>query len=214
MEPNVNTTIEYLYHTAMTREAGTVKLTGEDIRNAYGKHTNGLETWYATAVADVLMETGAVPPGTSAPSVNPYRAIVDSVITVEYLGALAPGRPDVALDIAQLPIRTVAGGYGASAGQFEVALASLAPAIPTTLATGADRMDWLVRTAARYLPQQSVIREVAEFLADYVAANPGQTVATLKAAYRTAFPTTSTPALFRNLNPAGFAHIRGHGWLA
>jgi hypothetical protein len=198
---NVNLTVEYLYLLAMTEEAGTVKLTGKDIAKAFNSHVNAAsEVWFSTKAADLLMEAGAVPPNTSAASVNPYRAVVDPLITVESLGALAPGRPDVALDIAQLPIRTTGGGYGASAGQFEVLLYSLTPAIPETLTSGADRVNWLLTTTLKYLPAEGIIRTGVAKAIEIFQANPDWTATQIKTEWRTYFPNTGTP-------PAG-GHLR------
>jgi uncharacterized protein YjdB len=209
---NVNTTLEYLFFTAMTQEARNVKLTGADIRKAFNSHITGPEVWFSSAVADLLMETGAEPPGTTSPVVNQYRNLVDAFIGTEFIGALAPGRPDIALDIAQLPIRTLGGGYGATAGQFEVLLTSLAPAIPPTLTTGAAKIQWLLTTAISYLPDDAVIKDVIRFLIAEYQSNPSASAADLKTAQRAAISgSTATQSTLETVGNQVIALLIGAG---
>ncbi|MBY0262401.1 MAG: ADP-ribosylglycohydrolase family protein, partial [Phycisphaerales bacterium] len=100
-----------------------------------------------------------------------HLLMIDAQLTTEFFGALCPGMPERALEMADLPIRTTAWGYAAHAAQFYVVLYSLASQVDSTL-TGEAQALWLVREARKYLPDTSISSAVIDFvLADYLA-NP------------------------------------------
>jgi len=77
-------------------------------RNADGTPENFL--WVSNQRAHDLMRTeGMVPPATSDPENNTDYEMIDAQLTTEIFGLFAPTRPDVALEMAYLPIRTTAG---------------------------------------------------------------------------------------------------------
>ncbi len=65
-----------------------------------------------------LMGQGVEPPGTSLGASNILRLLISAQLTIEMFGAVNPGMPERALDVADLPIRTAASGYAAHACQF------------------------------------------------------------------------------------------------
>ncbi len=122
-----DTDIEYMY-AYLHHQLGTSKLTAAQIRDGWLKHIYS-ETdaplfkkfadsepqvenflWVSNERARQLMEQGMVPPATSAPKNNSKAMMIDAQLTTEIFGLLAPGRPDTALELAQLPIRTTAYG--------------------------------------------------------------------------------------------------------
>ena len=71
------------------------------------------------------MLQGMVPPTTSDPANNDFYEMIDAQLTTEIFGLFAPGRPDVALQMAELPIRTTASGEATLASEFYVVMHAL-----------------------------------------------------------------------------------------
>lgn len=167
-----DTDIEYSYLHEMVENAGTVKLDPEDIANMWNTNVESF-VWYSNSAADLLQESGVRTPSTTLSAANQHRNIIDAQLTTELFGALAPARPDVALDIAQLPIRTSAGGFATHAAQFNVLLYSLAPLVDQD-ASGAEQVRWLIDEARKYLPDSSRIAEIIDWVLAEYDANPGE----------------------------------------
>lgn len=174
-----DTDIEYVYLHALST-LNTNRLTPEQIRDAWVSHINN-NIWVSNATARSLLSRGVLPPMTAAaqgwarlPSGGPsgeHLLMIDAQLTTEFFGALCPGMPERALEMADLPIRTTAWGYAAHAAQFYVVLYSLASQVDPTLSGEAQAL-WLVREARKYLPDSSISSAVIDFvLADYLA-NP------------------------------------------
>ncbi|MBX3358552.1 MAG: ADP-ribosylglycohydrolase family protein [Phycisphaeraceae bacterium] len=164
-----DTDIEYVYvHLIST--LGRPLLTPADVAQGWTDHINRF-IWVSNAQARALIGRGLSPPATSLPAANPAALQIDAQLTSEVFGALAPGMPDRALALADLPIRTTAHGFAAHAAQFYVLLYSLAAeADPALGARG--RILWMVSRARSYLPDASKASDVIDFvLADYLA-NP------------------------------------------
>jgi hypothetical protein len=89
-------------------------------RTKDGKPENFL--WVSNQQAFDLMQQGLVPPFTGMPPQNAHYDMIDAQLTTELFGALAPGRPDIAQQLAYLPIRTTAAGEAADIAQFYVEL--------------------------------------------------------------------------------------------
>ena len=66
------------------------------------------------------MLKGRVPPDTGARENNPHWDMIDAQLTTEIFGLFAPARPDIALRMAELPIRTTARGDAQWASEFYV----------------------------------------------------------------------------------------------
>ena len=170
-----DTDVEYIYIDAMQRR-GDVHLTREDIHKAWLAHIVPADEgeqyiWVSNWKAYGLMSSDppALPPSTSLFAANDQSLMIDAQLTTEIFGALAPGMPAVALELADLPIRTTASGYSAHAAQFHVALYSLAPAVDRSLAPR-EQVLWLARTARRLIPDTSKSADVIDLvLEDYMA---------------------------------------------
>ena len=146
-----DTDIEYIYLHLMS-EADDPLLTSEQIRDGWLEHIYSNEEgplsstdfrpenylWVSNETAYYLMkDQDLLPPATSEPANNPDASMIDAQLTTELFGLLAPGRPDVALDLAELPIRTTASGEAAAIARFYVYLHSLAATVDTECRRGA-----------------------------------------------------------------------------
>lgn len=131
-----DTDIEYIYQELLLQNQ-TSFLTGEQIRNGWLKHIRSEEEnylWVSNQKAFDLMKTGLVPPATGDSLHNPEYEMIDAQLTTEIFGLYAPGRPDVAIRMATLPIQTTASQESEWISKFYVHLFSLAatadPALP------------------------------------------------------------------------------------
>ncbi|KYF61688.1 hypothetical protein BE15_42510 [Sorangium cellulosum] len=162
-----DTDIEAVYLHLMT-EAGTLFLSPEQIRDGWRAHINDF-IWVSNRRARDLMERGVLPPATSDPALNPESLQIDAQLTTEIFGALAPGMPELALRIADLPIRTTAWEHAAHAAQFHVLLFSLAATVDPERPRR-EEIVRIVREARGYLPDASKAADVIDFvLSEYLA---------------------------------------------
>lgn len=171
-----DTDIEYIYqHLLATHQ--TSMLTGEQIRdgwlahiydernsplkNAAGQGENFL--WVSNQRAHDLMLEGVVPPATSDPKLNEHYDMIDAQLTTEIFGLYAPGRPDVALKMAYLPIRTTARAEAALASEFYVVMHALASVVDPQLSRQ-QQLAWMSEQARTYLPDDSVSARMYDFV--------------------------------------------------
>ena len=123
-----DTDIEYIYqHLVYTNK--TSKLSGEQIRDGWLKHIKHEEQnylWVSNQRALDLMINGIIPPETSDPIKNPDFDMIDAQLTTEIFGFYSPGRPDIAVEIADLPIQTTARYNAEWISKFYVSMYSLA----------------------------------------------------------------------------------------
>lgn len=171
-----DTDIEYIYqHLLATHE--TTRLTGEQIRDGWITHiydennsplTNdrGMGEnflWVSNQIAHDLMLKGVVPPETSDPELNQFYDMIDAQLTTEIFGLYAPGRPDIALEMAHLPIRTTARNEAALASEYYVIMHALAatvdPAEPMM-----PQVHALASQARAYLPDESTTAKMYDFV--------------------------------------------------
>lgn len=168
--------IEYIYLDAMTKSASPL-LTPQQIRDAWlahiyrddetpartkdGKPENFL--WVSNQQAFDLMQQGVLPPLTGMLPWNPHYDMIDAQLTTELFGALAPGRPDLAIQLAYLPIRTTASAEAADIAQFYVVLHAMAanvdakqPLKPQVLA--------MAKAARRFLPDDQYPARMFDFV--------------------------------------------------
>ena len=172
-----DTDIEYIYQHLLLQHETSV-LTGEQIRDGWLTHIYSDENtpfvndkgekenylWVSNQRAHDLMRLqGMVPPQTSDPAVNPYSDMIDAQLTTEIFGLLAPGRPDIALKMAYLPIRTTARGDAALAAEFYVVMHSLAPTAGHYLSRK-NRTHWLAEQARKHLPDESTPAKMYDFV--------------------------------------------------
>ena len=127
--------------------------------------------WVSNQKARELMEQGILPPQTSEPSHNPFYSMIDAQLTTEIFGLMAPGRPDIALDLAYLPIRTTAKYDAEWIAQFYVVMHSLAPVVDKSLSLK-EQTQWLADQASGYLPEDSTAAAVYRFVKDHYDNNP------------------------------------------
>ncbi len=173
-----DTDIEYSYLNEMAVVAKHVKLTPEEIAHMWNTNIESF-VWFSDSAADLLMLDGARSPSTSLSAANQHRNIIDAQLVTEFFGALAPGRPDIALDIAQLPVRAVAGGFATHAAQFNVVAYSLASVVPEKL-TPEQQIKWIITEARKYLPSESRASEIVDWVTREYNAHPGDKWETLR----------------------------------
>ena len=165
-----DTDIEYVYQHAIEKN-NNYKLTGEQISNAWQDHVGLPLLWVSNLAALGQMQNGAIPPATSLPENNPMWDMIDAQLTTEIFGALAPGRPDVAIDIAHLPIRTTAYLHSEWAAEFYVIMHALVPAIDQSLSRK-EQIIWLAEQARKRIPEWSYIADMYDFVKAEYDVNP------------------------------------------
>jgi len=165
-----DTDIEYVYQSAIEKY-GNYKLTGEQISETWQNHIGLPKLWVSNLAALGQMQNGSLPPATSLPENNPMWDMIDAQLTTEIFGALSPGRPDVALDIAHLPIRTTAYLHSEWASEFYIIMHSLAVVVDKSLSRK-DQMIWLAEQARKRIPDWSYIADMYDFVKAAYDANP------------------------------------------
>ncbi|MCM0042348.1 MAG: ADP-ribosylglycohydrolase family protein [Algoriphagus sp.] len=151
-----DTDIEYIYQELLLQNQ-TSMLTGEQIRNGWMKHIKGEEEnylWVSNQKALDLMKSGLVPPATGAPEHNPEYEMIDAQLTTEIFGLYAPGRPDMAVKMATLPIQTTAREESEWISAYYVRLFSLASTTDTSLPIK-QQLTKMAEQAALELPASS-----------------------------------------------------------
>jgi hypothetical protein len=163
-----DTDIEYLYLHLM-QQHDTTHLSAVQIRDGWVQHIN--DPIWSTNRSRQWMGQGVLPPVTGMGTITPGYLMNNAQLITEIFGALAPGMPGQALQLAHLPIRTTSGGYAAHAAQFYVVLYSLAMQVDP-VQPRRDQIIWMMKEARRYIPDTSKAADVVDFvLADYLA-NP------------------------------------------
>ena len=172
-----DTDIEYLY-LHILHELEVTRLSGDQIREGWLRHmwsdnfnkdgNNFL--WVSNENAYELMRKGSVPPETSDPELNPEYDMIDAQLTTEIFGLLAPGRPDVALAMAKLPIMTSARAHAKQAAEFYVVMHSLA-----MVAEGHDifeKLVWMSVQARKGIPDGSYLADMYDYIWSDYSENP------------------------------------------
>lgn len=168
-----DTDIEYIYQDALDA-SNTSMLTPQNIRDAWLKHIKREENnflWVSNEKALHLMMDGMLPPATSLPENNPYFDQIDAQLTTEIFGLLAPARPDVALKMAHLPIRTTAYREAEWIAEFYVVMHALAARVDPELPRK-DQVLWLAAQARQRLPDESFPAKMYDFIKREYEANP------------------------------------------
>ncbi|MFH1120481.1 MAG: ADP-ribosylglycohydrolase family protein [Bacteroidota bacterium] len=160
-----DTDIEYMYqHLLYTNK--TSLLSPGQIRDGWLKHIRSEEEnylWVSNQVAFDLMETGILPPETSNPEKNPEYDMIDAQLTTEIFGLFAPSRPDIALKMAELPIRTTASGDAELIARFYVIMHSLASGNGENKSMK-DRIFSIAHRARQSLPDNSTPAAMFDFV--------------------------------------------------
>jgi hypothetical protein len=162
-----DTDIEYVYCHLMDQH-GTHMLSGQQIRDGWMSHINSY-IWVSDERARSLMNDGHTTPQTGMLALNDLALMIDAQLTTEIFGVYAPGMPDMAMKVANLPIRLVATGYAAHAAQYFMLLYCLASDVDTSLSRK-DQVLWLADEARMYIPDTSKSADIYDFVkADYLA---------------------------------------------
>ena len=160
-----DTDIEYMYQELLLNYK-TSFLSPDQIRDGWINHIKQKEEnflWVSNQKAFDLMNEGYVPPKTSDPKLNEYYDMIDAQLTTEIFGILSPGRPDIALKMAELPILTTARYNAKWISDFYVSMYSLS----TTLNLNLDIRENIFSIAdisSRLLPDSSYASKMYKFV--------------------------------------------------
>jgi len=184
-----DTDIEYIYQSLMYENQST-SLSPEQIRDGWLKHIYSDENtpfigkdgiskenylWVSNQTAHDLMREGLLPPATSDPANNKDYEMIDAQLTTEIFGFFAPTRPDIALEIAAMPILTTARSNAQWAAEFYVIMYSLALSADQNKPIK-DQLFWMADQARNRLPENSPIASMYDFVkASYEAEIPWET---------------------------------------
>lgn len=151
-----DTDIEYMYqHLLYTNK--TAILSPEQIRDGWLKHIKDKEEnflWVSNQRAFDLMQEGFLPPETGNPINNEHFEMIDAQLTTEIFGLFSPGRPDIAIKIAQLPIQTTAREEAEYVSKFYVTMYSLASKVDAEMPIE-EQIIWMANQARTVLPDSS-----------------------------------------------------------
>ncbi len=160
-----DTDIEYMYQELLLNYK-TSFLSPDQIRDGWINHIKQKEEnflWVSNQKAFDLMNEGYVPPKTSDPKLNEYYDMIDAQLTTEIFGILSPGRPDIALKMAELPILTTARYNAKWISDFYVSMYSLS----TTLNLNLDIRENIFSIAdisSKLLPDSSYASKMYKFV--------------------------------------------------
>jgi hypothetical protein len=143
-----DTDIEYMYQ-HLLHENKTSMLTPEQIRDGWLKYIKSDEEnylWVSNQQAFDLMKEGILPPQTGNPENNEHYEMIDAQLTTEIFGLFAPARPDIALKMASLPIKTTAREESEDISKFYVAMYSLASLVDKEK-TMEEQVHWMAEQA-------------------------------------------------------------------
>jgi len=160
-----DTDIEYIYQHLLYTNKQSV-LNGQQLQDGWLKHIRPEEEnylWVSNQKAFDLMKEGMVPPETSHPDNNPEYEMIDAQLTTEIFGFFAPARPDVALKMAHLPIRTTARENAAWISEFYVIMYSLASRVDESLSMK-EKIFWMAGEARKRLPAGSYASGMYNFV--------------------------------------------------
>jgi hypothetical protein len=173
-----DTDLEYMYQ-YLHEQHTTSKLTAEQIRDGWLQHLwsdnynqdgeNYL--WVSNENAYELMVKGHLPPSTSDPKLNPDFDMIDAQLTTEIFGLFAPGRPEVALDIAHLPVRTTARAEAEAAANFYIIMHALAATVDRDQPIQ-PQLHALAAAARARTPDDTVVADMYDFVKARYETNP------------------------------------------
>lgn len=160
-----DTDIEYMYQHLLDMHE-TTRLTPEQIREGWLTHIKAEEEnylWVSNQKAFDLMQEGILPPATGDPSRNEHYDMIDAQLTTEIFGLFAPGRPYIALELAELPIQTTARGESEDIAKFYVYMHSLASA-GSLSEHGKNLILWMADEARTILHDQQYPAKMYDFV--------------------------------------------------
>ncbi|MDO3381160.1 ADP-ribosylglycohydrolase family protein [Gilvimarinus algae] len=161
-----DTDIEYLYQYLLAKHQSSL-LSAEQIRDGwlthiypadeptpFGKDPDGNYEnflWVSNQRAYELMRGGLLPPATGQRGNNSHYDMIDAQLTTEIFGLYAPARPDIARQLADLPVRTTADAEAVDIALFYVTLYSLAGSVAPG-EVDAPVIEWMAGKARELLP--------------------------------------------------------------
>ncbi|RCT56076.1 ADP-ribosylglycohydrolase family protein [Winogradskyella sp. KYW1333] len=151
-----DTDIEYMYQYLLNTN-NTYILSAQQIRDGWLEHIKAEEEnylWVSNQKAFDLMRDGLLPPETGNPSNNEHYEMIDAQLTTEIFGLYSPTRPDVAINIAHLPIQTTARNEAEDISKFYVSMYSLASKKNTEISMS-KRIHWMANEARAVLNDNS-----------------------------------------------------------
>ncbi|TXI70902.1 MAG: ADP-ribosylglycohydrolase family protein [Cyclobacteriaceae bacterium] len=160
-----DTDIEYMYQHLMFTNKTSV-LTPQQIQAGWLKHIKTEEEnylWVSNQKAFDLMLAGMLPPETGSEANNEHHAMIDAQLTTEIFGFFAPTRPDVALQLAHLPIRTTADESIASIPEFYVNMYALATVVADPLPMK-EKINWMASEARKQMDDKSTPARMYDFV--------------------------------------------------
>jgi len=160
-----DTDIEYIYQELLLENKTSV-LSGEQIREGWLNHIKQEEEnylWVSNQKAFDLMSAGFVPPATGDPKNNPEYEMIDAQLTTEIFGLFAPSRPDIALNLAKLPIQTTAYENSQWISEFYVIMFSLASDVDKTLPMK-EQIISMAERARNHLPETSYTAKMYDYV--------------------------------------------------
>ena len=172
-----DTDIEYMYqHLLFTNK--TSLLSPEQIRDGWLKHIRVEEEnflWVSNQTALDLMNKGMLPPDTGNPKNNENYMMIDAQLTTEIFGLFSPARPDIAIKMAYLPIRTTAYEDAAWISEYYVNLHSLASLADAKLSLK-EKINWMALEARKGIPESSYAAKMFDFVKEqYDSGAPWET---------------------------------------
>jgi len=173
-----DTDIEYMYQYLLDYHNVSI-LSPEQIREGWLNHIYSNENapnnenflWVSNESAYYLMKEGLVPPFTSEPENNSHYTMIDAQLTTEIFGLFSPARPDIALQMAHLPIRTTAKYDSEWISEFYVTMHSLASAVPDSLLIE-KKLVWLAKEARKCLLDSAYSAKMYDFIYASYTTNP------------------------------------------
>ncbi len=170
-----DTDIEYIFQELLLGHATSI-LTPIQIRHGWLRHikTDDMKKnslWVSNQRALDLMMEGMLPPETSLPKNNSMYNKIDAQLTTEIFGLFAPGCPDVALEMAHLPIRVAAYRDAEWISEFYVIMHSLASTVNPSLSMK-EQTQWLAEQARKRLPDRSFAAGMYDWIKAEYEENP------------------------------------------
>ena len=159
-----DTDIEYMYQ-FLLNYFDTSILSPSQIREGWVKHIKAEEEnylWVSNQRAFDLMNQGILPPETGEPSNNEFYNMIDAQLTTEIFGLFSPTRPDFAIRMAELPIKTSARGEAQEIAEFYVRMHSLA-SNPKEFNSIKENIFWIANESRKYLSDNNYPAKMYDF---------------------------------------------------
>lgn len=159
-----DTDIEYMYQ-FLLNYFDTSILSPSQIREGWVNHIKAEEEnylWVSNQRAFDLMNQGILPPETGEPSNNEFYNMIDAQLTTEIFGLFSPTRPDFAIRMAELPIKTTARGEAQEIAEFYVRMHSLA-SNPKEFNSIKENVFWIANESRKYLSDNNYPAKMYDF---------------------------------------------------